>query len=183
MFLHFSFHLHVSLKAKHVIYEQKTEKKFSNVFHIAFRELLFTLKRLGSQTVRECLEQGLFLTNHSWKKEISWPDLQSYRVHVQLWPETWCDTAPHWEPNIQICSSTRMPPDLIKHLPHWHFLRHPLWQTAGSGQQPMGSSLREVRGSQWSEWIRVMRDMQRRGSRMWQQLSVKVKLFRLRGEE
>ncbi len=74
-------------------------------------------------------------------------------------------------------------PNLINYLLHWRFLPCPLWQTAGSGQQPMGSSLREVWSSQWSEWIRVMRDMQRRGSRMWQQLSFKVKLFRLRGDE
>lgn len=65
----------------------------------------------------------------------------------------------------------------INHLLHCRFLLCPFCQTAGSGPQPLGSSLREVWHSQWSEWIRVMCDMQRRGSRMWQQLSFKVKLF------
>lgn len=65
-----------------------------------------------------------------------WPDLESRWGHIHIWNESQCDTAPDWEPNIQICSSSA--PQLDKVPPALTLSSFcPLCQTAGSGQQPL----------------------------------------------
>lgn len=170
----------LSLGKTWIKYQWRTKKKMLVTWHTSF---LFVVQHYNSCWYAGTLSQrNISWWTHSRVRSYTTGFVKSPSTRsVLAWNIMWHSAALRAKfPNLLLSPYA---PSLIKHLLHWHFLLCPLWQTASSGQQPVGSSPREVWSSQWSEWIRVMCDMQRRGSRMWQQLSFKVKLFCLKGEE